>query len=179
MGTRGTIRIRKAGKQVVLYNNKDSYPSRLGVEFLTAIQTMIEKHGLDRFIQFINAVRVVNQEDVENYSTPCSMADLLGIIETGSMPDMDLYKNAEDEEYNYVFDLDHQCVYIQSCFDQEYEEDSEEEALDEARRYGRISLTTWREMSRALDARRTLPPPPANATPLSGIPALIEKWKKY
>jgi hypothetical protein len=135
MGTRGTIRIRKNGKQVVMYNHWDSYPSGLGVSFLTSIQTLIDKYGLEEFIRIIDNVRVINintehptEEDivklapytdlsVENRSTSswyCLMrklqGNLLGMIEAGYMLDFGDYDMWE--EYNYILDLDNKCVYM-------------------------------------------------------------------
>lgn len=160
MGTRGTLRIRMAGKQIVLYNQFDSYPSGLGVDFLTSIQNLIEKYGMDRFLQLVQSVRIVSydeeptEEDIAKLApytdltvgeqstsswyclTRKFQGDLMGMLEAGYMFDMD-----EDmvQEYNYVLDLDRRCVFMF-----EYDEEDDDEA-----------------------------------TPLSDIPALIEKWKSW
>ncbi len=132
MGTRGTIRIRKGGKQIVLYNHFDSYLSGLGVKFLSSIQALIEKYGLDGFIEKIHQVKVVTddisptEEDIkriEKYtnlnvgyrdesSWYCLLRelqdDLFCMIEVGYLYD---FGCNDVEDYNYVLDLDLKGVF--------------------------------------------------------------------
>ncbi len=178
MGTRGTIRIRKGGKQVVLYNHYDSYPSGLGVDFLTSIQNLIKKYGMDEFLQLIENVCIVSyyeeptKEDIAKLapytdltvgeqstsSWYCLMrklqGDLMGMLEAGYLLHMG---DDMEEDFNYVLDLDHQCVFINPpSQDDKY----------------------YREASMALNPYRSYAPPPSDATPLSCIPELIKKWSK-
>lgn len=132
MGTRGTIRIRKGGKEVVMYNHWDSYLSGLGVEFLKDVQSMIQKYGIDGLIEKIENVKIVTEdispteEDIaylEKYtdltvgcqdrsSWYCLLrrlqGDLMGMIEVGYLYDVG---NINYEEYNYVLDLDLKGIF--------------------------------------------------------------------
>lgn len=137
MGTRGTIRIRKNGKQIIMYNHYDSYPSGLGVKFLKDIQTMIEKYGLDGFLQMIDSVKIVTDADIpteediqklaeytdlsvgpkSNLSWYCLLRKLQGdfmkLLEVGYMHMYDIdYEDYLYEDFNYVLDLDLKCVHM-------------------------------------------------------------------
>lgn len=128
MGTRGTIRIRYGARCITFYNHYDSYPSGLGVKFLTSIKTLIDKYGLEGFIAKIKALKIVTEYDIPTDEDKTNLApytdigvgsqttddwycltrkmqgNIESIIESGYGYDMS--GSIGYEEYNYFLNID-------------------------------------------------------------------------
>ncbi len=126
MGTRGTIRIRYNGKVICFYNHWDSYPSGLGVNFLTSIKKLIEKYGMEGFISKIKSLKIVTDLDkpteedkialapytdltvssCSNDDWYCLMRKMQGNLESIIESGYAYHQDMDDEDFNYVLNID-------------------------------------------------------------------------
>lgn len=135
MGTRGTIRLIKNGKVIVIYNHFDSYPSGLGVRLLKSLSNLIQKYGHTGLIELCDKAKIVddsilpteddkiklkpytdlrvghNSDDSWYCLTRRLQGDFSGILEVGYIYGFD---NPDwFEEYNYYIDLDKKIFYLE------------------------------------------------------------------
>lgn len=61
MSTRGIFGVRVNGKDKLMYNHSDSYPSGLGIAMVEGTRNLLMKTGLEKTIEMATAIRLVDE----------------------------------------------------------------------------------------------------------------------